>query len=258
MHKSLLAKIFLVFILAFSIKAESVAELIIQGDAAYDTHNHQKALELFLKAHEAEPKNWEVMWRLSRTYVDLAEKMPTNTDDEKDLQMAKYRVAKDYADMAIEIEPNKSINYLRRAIALGRVALFKGVFSVGTVVDSVKEDSEKAIELGNGGNFIQGVSHYVLARTHAKLAEKPGFVRWPLGLGWGDIDVALKEFEKAINLYPDFVMFYLDYAKGLIAEDEYVKAREMLNKAINAPLKDEDDPAFKKEAKELLEKIKDE
>lgn len=258
MKKALFVKIFFVLIFAVSIKSQTVSELITQGDAAYDKFDHKKALELFLKAHEAEPKNWEVMWRLSRTYVDLAEKMKTGTSEEKDKQLAQYRVAKDYADMAIEIEPNKSVNYLRRAIALGRVALFKGVFSVGSVVDSVKVDAEKAIALGNGGNFIQGVSHYVLARTHAKLAEKPGFVRWPLGLGWGDINVAIKEFEKAIKIYPNFVMFYYDYAKALIEEDEYEKAREMLNKAINAPLKDEDDQQLKKEAKELLAKIKDE
>lgn len=258
MKRSLLVKIFFVLLIAVSINAQTVDELIKEGDAAYEKYDHQKALELFLKAHEMEPTNWEVMWRLSRTYVDIAEQMKGDTDEEKEAQLSKYRVAKDYADMAIETNPEKSINYLRRAIALGRVALFKGVFSVGSVVDSVKNDCEKAIALGNGGNYVQGVCHYVLARTHAKLAEKPSFVRWPLGLGWGDIDVALQEFEKAIKLYPNFVMFYYDYAKALIEEDEYEKAREMLNKAIASPVKDEDDPKLKEEAKALLEKIKDE
>lgn len=258
MKRAFFTTILMLFVLAVSIKSESVSELITKGDEAYEKYDHKKALELFLKAHEAEPKNWEVLWRLSRTYVDLAENMKADTDEEKDKQLAQYRVAKDYADMAIEIEPNKSINYVRRSIALGRVALFKGVFSVGSVVDSVKNDCEKAISLGNGGSYVQGVAHYILARTHAKLAEKPSFVRWPLGLGWGDIDVALKEFEKAIKLYPDFVMFYFDYAKALISEDEYEKAREMLNKAISSTVKDEDDPKLKKEAKALLEEIKNE
>jgi len=93
-----------------------------------------------------------------------------------------------YADQAVKYGPNQSITYLRRAIANGRVALFKGVFSVGGVVNSVKSDCEKAISLNNGGNYTQALAHYVFARTHAKISEKWAPARSVLGLGWADND----------------------------------------------------------------------
>jgi tetratricopeptide (TPR) repeat protein len=237
---------------------QTLEELLAQGDQYYEQFDNQKALEVFQKANKQFPDNWEVLWRLSRTYVDIGEHMPANTSEEEDAQLAEYQKSFDYADKSVKLAPEQPETYLRRAIAGGRIALFKGVFSVGSVVDQVRNDCQKAIELGTGGDFIQAVAHYVLARTHAKLAEKPGIVRWPLGLGWGDIDVALEQYEKAINLDPNYMMIYVDYAKALIEEDEYEKAREVLNKGLKCPIRDEDDKDRIEEAKNLLQEIKDE
>jgi tetratricopeptide (TPR) repeat protein len=239
------------------LNAQTLEELLQEGDNYYTQYDNQKALESYQKADEMYPDNWEVSWRISRAYVDIGEHMQTNTGEEEDAQFAIYRLAKDYGNKAVSLAPEKSITFIRRAIAGGRIALFKGVFSVGSVVDSVRDDCLKAIELNNGGTYVQALSHYVLARTHAKLAEKPGIIRWPLGLGWGDIDVALEEFEKAIELDPDFIMFYLDYAKALVEEDEYDKAKEMLNKGLNCSLRDEDDKSKIEEMKQLLKDIEE-
>ncbi|NMB80271.1 MAG: tetratricopeptide repeat protein, partial [Ignavibacteria bacterium] len=162
----------------------------------------------------------------------------------------------DYAEKAVKLEPNKTISYLRRAIANGKIALFKGVFSVAGVVNSVRADAEKAIQLNNGDNFVMGVSHYVLARTHAKTSEKWKPARSILGLGWADNEIAINEFKKAIEIYPNYVMFYVDYANSLIREDEYKTAREMLNKALTITNAHQDDDKRKAEAKQTLNEIK--
>ena len=242
-----------------TILAQSAEDLIKEGDQyAEEKWDNQKALDTYLKADKTSPNNYEVYWRISRAYVDIAEHMPSNTDEQKDAQLAKYQVAFEWADKAVKLAPDKSVTYLRRAIANGRIALFKGVFSVIGIVNSVKADLEKAIKLGNGGNVIQSVTHYVLGRTHAKVCEKAYLIRLPLGLGWGDKETAEKEYKKAIELRPNFRMFYLDMAKLYIDDDEYQKAREYLTKLENAPKKDEDDDNYLAEAKILMEKIKDE
>jgi len=43
---------------------------------------------------------------------------------------------------------------VRRAIANGKNSIVKGVFSVAGVVNSVKEDCEKAIKLNSGENYV--------------------------------------------------------------------------------------------------------
>ncbi|MDF1612730.1 tetratricopeptide repeat protein [Stygiobacter electus] len=246
----------ILFAMLSNIFAQNVSSLIEEAEKYYKEFNNEKALEALKKAEKIEPKNFDVLWMLSRTYVDIADKMPKSTSEQEQAQLKTFETALDYANKAINVDGSKSVGFLRRAIANGKIALFKGVFSVAGVVNSVKADVEKAIQLGNGGNFIQGVAHYVLARTHAKTSEKWKPARSVLGLGWADNEIALKEFKKAIDLYPGYMMFYVDYAHSLIREDEYNLARQMLNKALSCNFQHQDDEKRLAEAKKLLADIK--
>ncbi|MFA7229020.1 MAG: tetratricopeptide repeat protein, partial [Melioribacteraceae bacterium] len=227
---------FILFILIFTstlkVNAQSLDALMEEGEKYYKQFNNEKALEVFKKAEKLAPNNYEVLWHLSRSYVDIADRMPNSTGDQEKAQLAVFQKALEYADNAIKLKPDQSDGLLRRAIANGKIALFKGIFSVAGVVNSVRADVEKAIQLGTGGNFTQGVAHYVLARTHAKTSDKWKPARSVLGLGWADNEIAIKEYKKAIEIFPGYMMFYVDYAISLIREDEYKTAREMLNKAI--------------------------
>ena len=98
----------------------------------------------------------------------------------------------------------------------------------------------------------------MLGRTHAKVSEKWAPARAILGLGWADLETGIKEYKKAIELYPNFRMFYLDLAKAYIEDDNYTDARKNLEKVISSPVKYEDDNDYLVEAKKLLDEIKDE
>ena len=250
--------VFIVIFISQNIFSQTSDELIKQGDSLITNFNDQGALQKYQQADKLTPDNWEVLWRLSRVTVNIANQMPAKTDEQQDAQLAKYQQAYNYADRAVKLAPDKSVTYLRRAIAGGKIALFKGVFSVGGVVNAAKDDCEKAIKLGNGGNFVQALAHYVLARSNAKVSEKAKILRWPLGLAWADNETALVEYKKAIALYPNFRMFYLDYARSLIREDDYTLAREMLNKVAACPKQEADDDQRIVEAKNLLQEIKNE
>lgn len=247
-----------VMLLPTVLLSQTLEEMLDQGDQLVKEFKNEKALEVYKKADVKYPDNWEVLWRISRALVDIGEHMPASTSEQEDAQLAKYQLAFDYADRAVQLAPDQSLPYLRRAIANGRIALFKGVFSVAGVVNSVRDDCEKAIELGTGGEENQGIAHYVLARTHAKISEKWAPARAILGLGWADIDSAIVHYKKAVDLYPNFRMIYLDYARALIEEDEYEDARTMLQNVMNSPVKDEDDDIRFEEAQILMEEIKDE
>ena len=97
-----------------------------------------------------------------------------------------------------------------------------------------------------------------MALTHAKVSTKWAPARSVLGLGWAELEIALKEYKKAEELKPNFVMIYVDYAKALMRDDQYELAKEKLEKALAAPIIDEDDEARKAEAKELLIEVKEE
>jgi tetratricopeptide (TPR) repeat protein len=260
MKKNLQFAAVLFLVLAgFSVSfSQTLDELLKQGDQYVVEFNNQKALDTYLQADKLSPNNWEVNWRISRAYVDLGEKMPSKSDEQKDAQSATYKKAFDYADKAVKQGSNQSITYVRRAIANGRIALFQGVFSAVGTVNDVKEDCEKAIQLANGGNVVQSLAHYVLGRTHLKICEKSYLIRLPIGLGWGDTEKAVQLLETAVKLRPNFRMFYLELAKAYIEEDQYDKAKETLKKVEKAPKTDEDDDKVLTESKKLYEEIKNE
>ena len=235
--------------------AQSVDELIQQGDKYNTTFEHWKSVEAYLKADKMSPGNWEILWRISRAYVDIGNKMPEKTDEEENAKLAIYKKSFAYADSSVELAEDQSVTYLRRAIVNGRIALFEGVFSAIGTVNDVKDDCERAIQLGNGGNYIQALAHYVLARAHFKVCEKPYLVRLPLGLGWGDMETSIREFQIAIKLKPNMRMFYLDLAKAYIDEDEYEPAKENLLMVEKSPVVLEDDEMYLKEAKQLLKEV---
>jgi tetratricopeptide (TPR) repeat protein len=238
--------------------AQTVEELIQEGDKYNTEFNHQKSLETYQKADKLSPANWDILWRISRAIVDIANKMPEETDEQKEAKFDQYKNSFSYADSAVRLATDQSVTYVRRAIVNGRIALFQGVFSAIGTVDDVKEDCERAIQLNNGGNYVQALSHYVLGRTHAKVCEKAYLLRLPLGLGWGDMEVAIREFQNAIKLKPNYRMFYLELAKAYIEEDEYELAKENLLLVEKAPFVLEDDDEYLKEAKNLLVEVKKE
>ncbi|GBD94545.1 tetratricopeptide repeat protein [bacterium BMS3Abin05] len=223
----------------------TVNEWITKGDSAYNSYNDRAALKAFQAAVKLDPKNYEALWRVSRSYLDIGEHSP------KDKQLAYYQKALVFADSAIHVNPKGSEGYLRRAIANGKVSLFKGVFNSIGLVKKVRADCLKAIALDPKND----VAYYVLARAHQEVAKKPKFFRGVLGLGWASREEAQKLFEKAISLNPTFIMFNLDYARLLVQMKKYDKAIEILKKIPSFPRQDEDDPQYRKEAAALLKKI---
>ncbi len=248
--KSAALSIVVLLLTAFS--TQSLQDLISQSDSLFDKFDNKGALEALMTANREYPHNAEVLWRICRAETHIADHMGVATKEQKDAQLAMYRSAYDYADSAVMADPKSSMAYTYRAVANGKIALFKGVFSVAPIVKQVRNDCQEAIKLDKDNS----IAYYVLGRTNAKLAEKPGIFLWPLGLSWGNMKDAIKFYRKAISLDSDFVMFRYDLAKAYVREDEYVDAREQLHAIPRIPLRDQDDDSLKAEASKLLQEIR--
>lgn len=255
--KKIIALIFIFFFFAIAVNAQTAETVISEGDKFTEEFKNEDALNSYLKADKLSPDNWQILWRISRAYVNIGVYMPSSTGDEEDAQLAEFEKALNYSERSVQLAKDQSIVYVRRAVVNGRIALFKGVFTVGGIVNKVKEDCEKAIKLGNGDAYTQALAHYVLGRTHATVSQKWAPARAILGLGWADKDVALKELKKAVDLYPNFRMFYLELGKAYLEDDQYDKAKYYLNKVLESPKKDEDDDKVLAEAKQLLKDLND-
>lgn len=234
--------------------ADRVKALIEEGDEfSTKKFDNEAALDRYKKALALDPKNAEIMWRISRVYVDIGEHLPAASSDQKKEQLETYEKSLKFANDAVAADTKNSMAYARRAIANGRIALFKGVWESLDLVKQVKSDLEQALKL----NPNNDVSYYVMGRTHMKVSERPKIVRWPLGLSWANMDDAIKNFEKSISLRPGFIMYRLDCARAYVEIKDFANARKHLDIIPTLETLDEDDDQFRAEAKELLEKIKD-
>jgi len=233
----------------------SVSHLLSEGNEyAERLFDNQRALAKYLDALALDPKNDEVLWRISRTYTDIGEHLPTETDEDQTQQLQTYERALEYADKAIAANPASSMGFTRRAVAKSRIAIFRGVFEASDLVQEARDDLQKAVELDPQNS----AAYHMLGRTHAKVSERPWIFRWVLGLGWASLEDAITHYERAIALRPDFIMYRLDCARALFELDEYAKAREQLQIIETLPTNDEDDDVFRQESKALLEKIREE
>lgn len=238
------------FVAAFSqATSQTAEEVIAKSDELYAAIQLVPAKQAIDEAVKKYGDNYDILWRASRVYSGYAETLPEKDQEKVVLQ------AKEFAERTIKANPQGMHGYLWRGIANGKLALFKGVFSAAGLVKSINDDVKKAIALNNGSTAQLATAHYVLGRIHLKLSEKPKFVRMPLGLGFGNIDDAIIHLKKAVELYPGYIMFHLDYARALIEEDRESEAKRELLKIPAMKIQAYDDGKRKAEAKELLKEI---
>lgn len=242
--------IFTLFFAFSGLEAQTSSEFCTKADAFSMLIKHSDAKNTIDAALKNFSNDYDVLWHAAKIYVEYGETIPENQ------QEVIYVQAKEFAEKALQINPNGMQAYIRRASASGKIALFKGVFSVGGLVKSVRDDTQKAISLNNAGQIPLATSHYILGRVHLKLCDKPKLVRIPLGLGFGNMEEAIEHLKKAVELRNGFIMFHLDYARALVEEDKYQEAKDQLYKIPSMQLQSFDDDKRKKEAQELLEKIK--
>ena len=80
----------LIILFSTSTSSQTLQELLEQGDSFYKQFDNENALDIYKKADKAYPANWEVMWRMSRAYVDIGEHMPNSTGKQEDEQIKVY------------------------------------------------------------------------------------------------------------------------------------------------------------------------
>ncbi len=228
----------------------SIADRCRKFDALVEQLNVAKAKLAIEDAHELEPTNYDVLFRMARLHVLLGDQ-----EADEDRQLALYEEALGYANDAIKANGKGMGGYVYRAAANGKVALFKGIFSVGDVVTKVRDDAWYAINLNNEGTERLAAAHYILGRAHLALSYKPGWIRGPLGLGWGDLNEAHTHLKKARELRPGFIMFELEYARCLVEMDEEGAATKIARSIASMKLQEPGDDKRKREAEELLEEL---
>jgi tetratricopeptide (TPR) repeat protein len=221
---------------------------LLRIDTLLATNQLAAAVTIADQALAAAPRNFEVLWRVSRVRGLQGDVAPAKSK----AQERAYKDALELAERAVKANSTAPDGYLRRAAAAGKVALFAGILDASDFVVQAKEDAERVIGMTDTPPLLIASAHYILGRTHLKLTETPRPLRMPLGLGFGNLADAVKNLRRATELRPGFVMFQLDFARALIEEGKTADARTILQAIPTLAEQEIGDDVRKREAAALL------
>ena len=232
---------------------QSPGEFIAAADREYDARRPQEALEGYARALAAEPANYEALWKASRAEVDLAESLPKGAAQDSLMTAARL-----HAEAAVAANPGNAEGHFSLARAVGRKALTVGVMDRIRFAKIVRAEALEALKDDSthpGALHVLGVWNAEIMRVNG-LAR--AFAKSFLGagvFGLASWDEAQRLLEHAVEVDPDRIVHHLDLGAIYADRGNREKAREQFEWIASAPVRDYNDPLYKRQAAERLKKL---
>lgn len=244
-------------LLAVPALAQTAAEHIAEGDAAYARLDDPAALEHFQAALKLDPSNYVALYKASRAMVDIADVIPASDKDAKARQQKLYTDATALARKAVAANPNDTWGHFSLAAANGKRLLMLGKKEQINASKEVRAEIDKALSLDPKNDL----AWHALGRWHRRMDEIGGAKRFFGGIIYGSIPKGSfaeseKALRKAIELNPTYVNHYLELGRTLVAEKKADEAAQCFQKALDLPKTTSKDDVLKADAKMELDKLK--
>jgi tetratricopeptide (TPR) repeat protein len=208
--------------------------------------NPSAALQHYEEAIKLDPKNYEALWKASRSDVDLGS---YDRDDGK--RETYFKNAEKYARDAVAANPADAEGHFNLARALGKNALTQ---SPKSRIKYAKEVRNQALECLKIDPKHAGCLH-VMGMWNAEVMRLSGFTRMLaknfLGgqifdsANWNE---AKRYMEESVAAEPDRIVHHVDLAGVYRDTGDKTKARAEWQAAMKLPNKDFNDRHYKAEA----------
>jgi len=223
------------------------------GAAAYAAGSLDSARAAFGRAVRLEGHNFTALRWLARAESDLGE------DARGEDQRALFAHAVEHARAAVQVAPDSARGHLELAVALGRQALREGPRTRLALSREIKAETDRAIAQDPG----LGRAYHVRAMWNRKIAGLNFFERNIARAVLGGVprgasmDNAVSDFQKAIELEPDYVNHHLELGRTFLELNRKADARRELERVVVLPpTSSPRDSRYQDEARELLKKLK--
>ena len=239
MKKTLFAGLAVLVFLAVSsagLFGQTAADRIRQGDEYYAQFNDEMALAEYLAAVQAEPENYEALWKAARAYFDLGDLMEPADKAAIEKQRKLFTDSLSIARKAVRANPNDTWGYFFRSAAQGKYVLTQGKKEQINASKNIKADLEKAAELDPNNDL----AYHALGIWHRTMAEIGGAKRLLGGMLYGSIPKGTNEesersLQKAITLKPDYTNHHLELGRTYLAMKKYDLAKQEFQKTLELP-----------------------
>ena len=184
----------------------------------------------------------EIFWRKSHLCFERGYASEKNSKKKK-----WYEKGEKFAEWAIEKNPNNPESHFWFATNKGSLGKLNGVLNSLFMVDDLKKEANKVIELDS----THAGAHMILGEVYKSLP----------GLFGGDKQKALEEFEKAVKKDSLYTAVYVSLANTYRDIGKKEKAKEVLSKLLSLDTSRDIrrlELYEKKDAKKILEEIEKE
>jgi FimV-like protein len=234
--------------------AQSPAQHIAIGDSLYAAFKPDDALPHYEAAIGADSSNYEALWKAARSEIDLAE-----SEKDEGRRNRFSQAGETLARRAIKVNPQDAEAHFHLARALGRRALSVGVRDRVKFATDVRSEALEALRLNPNH---PGALH-VMGVWNAEVMRLNGFERFfaknVLGgrvFSEASWDKAVSFMERSVEADPDRIVHHLDLGKIYADIGDKAKARTQFELVVRGRRIDYSDPAYKREAQALLDKLK--
>lgn len=242
---------FLIVAAASLATAQDTLKTALQaGDDYHARFENDKALDEYIKAHEAAPGSFEATLKMIRAYIDTGEDINTEKSEEYYLEAASN------AKEMIDKFPDRAESYYYLALANGKLANLRRGKEKVKLSRSIEVNASKAAKIDP--NLFR--PHLLLGVYYREIANLNWFLKafaktFFGGLPNGTNEDSEQELLKSVELNDKFPRTF--YELGLTYEvmgkkDEAVKN---LRITLELPKVDHLDDRYKEKAKELLKKL---
>jgi tetratricopeptide (TPR) repeat protein len=213
-----------------SAEPENLSILLQKADRLDNSDHFFEAISLLKGLEKGDPRNGEVLYRISRVESDLVDDLP---DDAKKKGHDYALESMAYAKRAIEADPQSSEAHLAAAIAYGVMTDFVDDRTKMEYSKFIKDEADKAIELDPKNDY----AYLVLARWNFEMTQLNPILKGIAELLFGQIppasqEKALEDFQKATELAPNKMIHHFCYGEALAKIGRKEEARAEYQKVL--------------------------
>jgi len=230
---------------------ENLTARLQKADRLDDSDHFVEAIGILKEAEKSDPKNVEILYRISRVESDLVEDL---SDDSKKKNYALESVA--YAKRAIEADPQNSNAHLAAAIAYGDLTDFVDDRTKMEYSKVIKSEAEKAIELDPKNDY----AYLVLARWNFEMTQLNPILRGLAELLYGQMppasqEKALEDFQRAIALAPNRIIHHYCYGDVLARLGRKEQAKAEFQRVLRLTASDKEERGYQQKASSGLKTL---
>lgn len=244
--------LFLVPVYAFN--PNNLTEFIQKGDIFFSQFDNKSALEKYSEAYKISPDNYEVLFRLARTYNDLGEEYYEYRM--RDSSAAMIRKALVISEKMKTEFPDSAASYAYLAMSYGNQAMYEGGKGKIKLARKIEENAKKSLKLNPG----QYLSYVILGIYYRQIADLSWFERMFANTFFGDVpegsfEQSIQMFKKALDIKPNTIVASFQLSLTYKAMGDKEKEKNLLREVLKYPEKNFRDKFALRKAKKRLKEL---